>query len=520
VGNNEKFHARITKGGNVEITKPLSFGKLEIDLTIMRSPKVPVKDEPFRIAILGDFSGRDNRKLFKKTLPHPIEIDRDNFDEVMTRLGVKLNIPVEGKRNNRVSITFNKLDDFHPDGLFERLELFQKLKQLRKKLYTPSAFAAAAAEVRSWSKTVPVPVPVSLSPAQGQSTSVSNLLVQMLEQTTSQPQDDELRSILKEVVRPHLVPREVVQKAELIERVDEEIGKLMRAILHNGDFQAIEATWRALYFLVKSLETDTELKLFLFDLSKAELEADLNSSEDLRETEFYRLIVEKSLGTPDEEPWALVVGNYSFKKTLEDTQMLGRIAKIASQAGASFISAASPQVLGCKSLITKPDPKDWKQSDAETQAWDDLRQLHEASYIGLILPRFLLRLPYAPESDPIEEFVFREMSNGEEHEKLLWGNPAFACAYLLGKSFSKYGWEFYPGVLQEIDDLPMYVFGNNGEMKLKPCAEVLLSQKTAETILESGLMLLLSFKERDIVRLARFQSLTKPLSPLAGRWKY
>jgi type VI secretion system protein ImpC len=499
------------------MSKPFSFGKLEIDVTMESSPGAPVRDEPFRIAILGDFSGRANRKLFKHVLPQPIEIDRDNFDEVMSKLGVKLRIALESKREPPVEIAFKELDDFHPDRLFERLDLFQPLRQTRKKLYTPSAFAAAAAEVRSWSKTVQAPEP-SL-PVREQTAPAGNLLEQMLEQTANRPKDDELSSILKEVVRPHLVPREDKQQAELIGCVDAAAGKLMREILHNDDFRALEAAWRALYFLVGRLETGVELKLFLLDISEAEMEADLNSSEDLSRTEFYRLIVEETQDTPGADPWTLLIGNYSFNGTPEEAQLLGRIAKIASRAGAPFISAASPQLLGCKSLAKTPHPKDWKQVHTDCQAWDSLRQLPEAIYIGLIFPRFLLRLPYGPETDPTEQFVFRELNNGEDHERLLWGNSAFACAYILGKSFSKYGWVFYAGIIQEIDNLPTYVFGEDGEMKIKPCAEVLLTESAVETILENGVMPLLSFKGRDTLRLARFQSLSKPLLPLAGRWR-
>jgi len=59
----------------------------------------------------------------------------------------------------------------------------------------------------------------------------------------------------------------------------------------------------------------------------------------------------------------------------------------------------------------------------------------------------------------------------------------------------------------------------DGDRNVKPCAEALLTVRAAELILERGLMPLLSFKERDMVRLARFQSIRDPLAPLRGRWK-
>ena len=50
-----------------------------------------------------------------------------------------------------------------------------------------------------------------------------------------------------------------------------------------------------------------------------------------------------------------------------------------------------------------------------------------------------------------------------------------------------------------------------------PCAEVVLSDRAAEIILDGGLMPLLSLRDQDVVRLARFQSIADPLAPLAGQ---
>ncbi len=143
----------------------------------------------------------------------------------------------------------------------------------------------------------------------------------------------------------------------------------------------------------------------------------------------------------------------------------------------------------------------------------------EASAIGLALPRFLLRLPYGKKTDPIESFDFEEMPEAPSHEDYLWGNPAFACAALLAQSFSEYGWEMRPGAHAQIDGLPLHVYQRDGESELKPCAEALLTEDAAAHILENGLMPLVSLKERDSVRLVRFQSIAKPLRALAGGWQ-
>jgi type VI secretion system protein ImpC len=105
-----------------------------------------------------------------------------------------------------------------------------------------------------------------------------------------------------------------------------------------------------------------------------------------------------------------------------------------------------------------------------------------------------------------------------EHERYLWGNPAIACAYLLGESFSRYGWEMRPGALRDIDGLPLHLYRSEGEKRLKPCAEVLMTEEAAELLIGRGFIPLASLKDTDRVKVVRFQSIASPSAPLAGRW--
>ncbi len=73
-------------------------------------------------------------------------------------------------------------------------------------------------------------------------------------------------------------------------------------------------------------------------------------------------------------------------------------------------------------------------------------------------------------------------------------------------------------LLQDINDLPIHIYQADNETIIKPCAEVFLTQKAAEKILEEGLMPLLSFRDSDHMRLARFQSIALPSTPLNGKW--
>src|SRR5690349_22193272 len=144
------------------MARPSSFAQVEIE-TGTRSALIerPEEDAPFHIAILGDFSGRENRGLVDARLQgrRPALIDRDNFDDVLAEIAPELHLPLGGPAGPRIPVRFRELDDFHPDRIFERLTIFQALRETRERLSDRSTFDTAAAEVRSWSGAASPPAP-------------------------------------------------------------------------------------------------------------------------------------------------------------------------------------------------------------------------------------------------------------------------------------------------------------------------------------------------------------------------
>ena len=131
------------------MSKPSSFADAELDVEPGTSPQPqPVDPEnPFRVLILGDFSGRANRGAFETGVGsrrRVIPIDRDTFDDAMGALRPELLLPLAGSKSPALAIRFGTLDDFHPDRLFERVDIFQALGGLREKLSDSATFAAAA----------------------------------------------------------------------------------------------------------------------------------------------------------------------------------------------------------------------------------------------------------------------------------------------------------------------------------------------------------------------------------------
>ncbi len=516
--------------------KPISFGSLECHLVSSLKDSVAKACEgtPFRLLVMGDFSGRASRGALRAAASlvdlRPIQVDRDLIEELPAKLGAVISLTLaEGE--TPLTLRFEELEDFHPDRLFERVAIFQHLRQVRRELRSPTTYTSAAAEVRSWfneaSPQAKENAPPPASPVSAPSTS---LLDRVLEATPAVSGDTDKRSaagdagwaqFLTTLVTPHLVAADNPQEEELVVAVDNMISALMRAILHHAAFQALEASWRGLHFLLSRLETNEHVQVFLLDFCKEELVADLLPAADLSTTRMYKVLVEKAVETPGAGPWTTLIGDFYFTGNREDAEVLARLAKICTRAGAPFLAGASAQLVGCDDLAATPDPRDWQPAlkGKDQSAWEALRAMPEAAFVGLALPRFLLRLPYGEATDPIDRFSFEEMEGIPAHSSYMWGNPVFACASLLGQAFSRNGWQFQPDEMLEVDRLPLHVFKENGEVTTKPCAEILLTQKAAEQILDQGVMVLLSFKDQDKIRLARFQSIAEPLTRLAGPWR-
>jgi len=502
----------------------LRTGAIHLGTGSTPAPAKPADDTPFRILIMGDFSGRGSRVEPAPSLNDrkPVTVDRDNFEDVLANLGVEVHVPLAADAAGRIVVRITELDDFHPDHLFESVGAFGSLRSLRRRLGNPTTFTAAAEEVAGWAKVRPAETPASAP--EPLPTDLAALLEQMLGLAPSpRPETSvatDINAFIRSVVDPYTLAAPDPRQGQLEAAVDGAVAGMMRSLLHHPTFQEVEAAWRGLDLMVRRLETDRTLKVHILDLTRAELVGDLTASDDLRKSRLYKLLVEQTLNTPGGKPWAVIAGHYTFAPTPGDAALLQRLALLAQHAGAPLIAGASPNFFGCPSLGSAPDADDWTlgTDTATSQLWQALRQFPESHYLALAAPRFLLRYPYGPDTNRTERFAFSELSEPPRHEEFLWGNPALAVVLLLGQAFTATGWSMRPGQVQELDGLPAVTYRADNETKLMPCAEAVLSERGREKLLNAGILPLSSVAESDRVLLGPFLSMATPPATLAGRW--
>lgn len=432
------------------------------------------RDGPFRIVVLGDFSGHGLRGLVNpKPLGQrtPQSVDIDSLDTVMRRMAPALSLALDGSGPAPLALSFASVDDFHPDQLLRQL---------------PEPVLVAA------------PLASTVAPAgESDASALERLLGRRPEPQA--PVNAGLDALIQRVVAPSLAPQ--VDPAQLSSKAarDEARGAQMRAVLHHPAFQSLEAAWRGVQGLVRSLDLNEDLQLHLLDVSQAELQADA-AQGDAGQTALARSLMKQ--GDADEPPtWSLVVGLQAFGPTANDLSLLSALGTLAQGVSGSFMASAHASVVGLDSFGAVGDPADWPGMSAEAQArWTAFRQSPAAASVRLAAPRVLLRLPHGQATDAIDAFAFEEMAPSFAHESCLWGSGALACAQLVGQSFMAQGWAMRLGDHLDVEDLPAYVLERDGEKTLLPCAEVKLSEGVGERLLALGLMPLLSHKHRNAVR--------------------
>jgi type VI secretion system protein ImpC len=478
--------------------------------------KVPA-GAPFRLAVLGDFSGGANRgrleiggSLAKRK---PIRVDVDNIDKVIGKLNISTLIDISGE--GPITFSIKSMDDFHPDQIFEQVELFEAMGDLKQRLRSKSSFPTAAKELAAWKAEKPAPKKTGgdrlargvVIPQAGALSDFAALLER--ETPERDAADVAIDDLLKDMVRPYIVAAKTPDQSALLASVEKARAIAMRKILHHPDFQTLESIWRSVDMLTRRLETGTQLQIVLYDISAEEFAADLASEDSLEKTGLYKLLVEQPALDANQGALSAFIGAYVFEQTAPQAELLGRIAKLAALAGAPFISSINPAFLDV-------DPDDADPDVAA--AWGELRDLDEARFLALATPRHLLRQPYGERTDPIDSIEdFEEFTPQAGLKGMLWGNPAFLAGLMLAQTSAKQGAKMNLGSILTANDIPVYFYVDEDDDQIAlPCTERLISERVAARIKTEHLIPVLSIKGRPEVRLGGFTSLEG--GPLAGRW--
>jgi type VI secretion system protein ImpB len=113
--------------------------RVHITYDVETNGAMEVRELPFVVGVVGDFSGVPTQPLQPLAKRKFIQIDRDNFDEVMARMTPGVNLRVENTLADdgselAVQLKFNSMQDFEPARIVDQVEPLRKLLETRNKL--------------------------------------------------------------------------------------------------------------------------------------------------------------------------------------------------------------------------------------------------------------------------------------------------------------------------------------------------------------------------------------------------
>jgi type VI secretion system protein ImpC len=146
--------------------------------------------------------------------------------------------------------------------------------------------------------------------------------------------------------------------------------------------------------------------------------------------------------------------------------------------------------------------------------WRSFRDTEDARYVALVLPRVLLRLPYGPNTVPVDGLAYDEDVTGKDHAKYLWGNAAFALGQRITTAFAQHGWTaairgYEGGGL--VEGLPAHTFTtDDGDIALKCPTETAITDRREKELSDLGFISLCHCKGTDFAAFFGGQTTNKP----------
>ncbi|MDT8343071.1 MAG: type VI secretion system contractile sheath large subunit [Thermohalobaculum sp.] len=469
----------------------------------------------FRIAILGDFSGRASRGEMEIGAElggrKPIRFDIDNSDAVIERFRTTLTLPI-GADGAAVEVELGGIDDLHPDELFDNVEMFSELANLRRRLKSGAGADKVIAEMTGWGAEFGAAAPMKRRRAKGSAVPADRKLSDFKRLIGDAKADVAEASaaddLIRRVVAPHVVAAPDPRAESMIAAVDASLSSAMRAVLHHPDFQAVEGLWRSLDLMARRIETGGGLEIVLYDVSAEEWAADLSAQDELSECGLFEMLAEAPALDVQQGPLSAIFGLYTLEETPPHAELLARMARIAAHIGAPFVTS-----IAAGFLDTRAEDRHHLVKDA----WGALRDMPEARYIGVAAPRFLLRLPYGRKTEPVDRFDFEEFTLRDGLKGMLWANPVVLVAILLAETARQGGAKMSLGKVMSLGEMPFhYMTDAHGDQVALPCTERLLNTRSAAEVVVRGFMPVVSVKGRTEVRLGSFQSLGR--GELMGPW--
>jgi len=301
-----------------------------------------------------------------------------------------------------------------------------------------------------------------------------------------------------------------------IAQIDHLLSLQLSEVMHHPSFQKLEGSWRGLKHLVDQSETGELLKIRVMNATKRELLRDLEKAPEFDQSQMFKKVYEEEYGVFGGAPFGTLIGDYEFGKHPQDIELLSRISNVAAAAHAPFFAAANESMFNLPSFTQLDAPRDMAKifDTTEYAKWKSFRQSEDSRYVGLCLPRTLGRMPYGPDTKPVDEFNYKETVDGTDHSKYLWMNAAYSMGTRMTNSFAKHGMCVSIRGVEGgglVEGLPVHNFyTDDGDIAMKCPTETPITDRREKELADLGFIPLVHCKGTDYAAFFSAQSAQKP----------
>lgn len=305
--------------------------------------------------------------------------------------------------------------------------------------------------------------------------------------------------------------------------IDHLINDQVNVIIHQPRFQALESSWRGLWYLTQQAEGIKNIKIKLLDVSWNEVARDISRALEFDQSHLFRKIYSEEYGTAGGEPYGVIIGDYEVSHrstgTNSDVATLQGMAQISAASFAPFIAAAAAELFGLDDFSGLGQPLDLHGIFAQQEyiKWRAFRSQSDAQFVGLVLPHILMRLPYRKTPGSYKGMFFYEKSGRSGHDNYCWGNAVYGFAAILIREFASVGWFGHlRGVPRNqiggglLTTLPCDSFVSDPEdVACKPVTDVVITDMKERELGDLGLIALCQCHDTPFAAFYSNQSLRK-----------
>lgn len=315
---------------------------------------------------------------------------------------------------------------------------------------------------------------------------------------------------------------------ESIAAIDELINEQLNQIIHHDRFQKLEASWRGLKHLVKQATDVKNVKIRILDINWNEVVKDMSRAIEFDQSQLFDKVYSQEYGTPGGEPYGVLLGDYeishrpSERHPHDDIATLQSISEVAAAAFTPFIASASCELFGLDNFSTLRPPLNLETifNQKEYIKWRAFRDKADSRFIGLTVPRMIMRLPYRTEPGSYKGVYFYEKSSTPNNENYLWGNACYAFGGILLREFDNVGWFGHiRGVPRNqvggglVSELANDYFKTDADMIAhKPFAEIIITDNLERELSDLGFMPFCQCYDAPYASFFSNQSVQKPKS--------